>query len=318
MKESSPNRRTFLKGTAATASMAAIAGCSNVPFFGGNGSTGHVNTWLPAPYELGRNIDFYSVSATAPSAVAPYETEIGIENWEAYVSGNVDTIPYATPTASDLSLVASAEFWEEGGLSGDFDVYEGEFSPERIEERIDGEEQYSFTRGSYEEFEYFVTDDDTGALAVSEDTFLEASTTDADELDSVALIDMVVDANEGHIDRYEENEDFETLFEKASEGEGVAYILNLGGYDGPDDPDPGQGELFGYIGLASSRQLEGAETEIEERLLFENEGDIVDSEIETYVTESGFYDSWRTIDWEQDGRTVSIDGTIRSVDSWES
>lgn len=309
-------RRTFLKGTAATAGTAGLAGCSSLPFFGDDGGgAGAGIDYLPAPGEIADNLDRYSPTLTSPAAVESRQDAIGASNWNSY-RNNWARVRYAVPLASDLELAVRA---------GPFLVYEGSFRPERISTNLENDE-FNDDGGEFEDnYQYYVDESGSQAYAFNDSTFISATLpaqANPDTVDVIDIVDAVLGANEGETDRYvEENDSLSVVADNAGSGEHINYqLFDPTRYDGIVESEnrqltPEDGQFEGHVATGTARSISGAETDLTVVLGFDDAEPDKD-DIEDYVQEGSRFQNWREIDFQVDGNAAIIEGAVRSLDVW--
>lgn len=325
-------RRTFLKGTTATVGMGGLAGCSSVPFIGGDGGTAGGVDWMPDPAELDYSdmapdnlpeeqmdqysIDQYGALITNPSQVYKNRDDIGVQSWEEYRSFWADP-SYATPLAKDMNL--SLISFRENTV---FQVFEADFNPDRIQTRLENDD-YSSEDGEYDEYEYYLSDTEEDAYAFTGDTFVAAGVPllsgDPSNTDVIETVDAVIGAGKGDIKRYaDENDGLDTAVSSISDNKYMAFeVLDPDRYEENDDlqPGPENGEFEEQVAGGASLALSGSETEVERVLVFESESSVDEGDIETYTEEASTFSNARNIEFDTSGNIVTITNTTPTMDA---
>jgi hypothetical protein len=316
------DRRTVLRGVCGTVGVAALAGCAGLLGQGTDASDG--TSWLPAPgvVSSGYGVSQYNALLTSPTSVSNHREVLG-PDWESYQSRWLDT-EYAFPTASELDVVASGVS-EAGEL---FRVESGSVDSGRIAERLDVE-GFEVASGGDPDYSYYVSEDRRRGHAVNDSAIVTAQipedsdSADPSEFDFVGLLDAIIDSNQGVAERYtEETSALVPLANQGLSGDSILYDYHGDRFDteSTEDLDPVAGEFTDHVATGQGQQLSGETTSVTFVLAFENEETFIqnpiESNVDTYVTESPQFQSWREVDWRREGRTVIINGVVRSTAVW--
>jgi hypothetical protein len=338
------NRRTFLGGVGGAVGAATLAGCAGILQQGVDASSG--TQWLPSPNEIslsefvpsslsssqasGYSLNQYDAVMTSPTSVSNHRGVLGPEAWQRYRSRWVD-MEYAFPTAGELDVVVSGV-----GEAGEvFRVGSGSFNADRIRARLTAD-SFETASGDIAEYSYYLREDGQVGYALTGSNIVVAqipssllntpggvASPDPAEFNLVGLLDIIIESERGITDRYGENDsDLIPLADQGLSGDYILYDYHPDRFQGesPADLNPVAGEFPSYVATGQSQTLSGETTERTLALVFQNEQAFlenpIESNIETYVSESPQFRNWRELDWERDAETVVIEGALRSVDAW--
>lgn len=302
-------RRQVLMGGAAIG-IASLAGCSDV--LGGGGSTGNLGNvaqWLPEPADITDDQDHYGISARSPSRLA------NLFDNPVLRSEFAPSLDYANPRATDVEYTVSASA---GGRN--FDVNVGQFNVDWVEHQMDTAEDLD-RDSDIGDFAVFLRENNNGvsdAYAISNRAYIHTSDTGGfdEPADALDVLTTVIETREGDIGRYhEQNQDMEILVDDLSFG----HMLNARTMDATDQSEPEIGEFENVVARGSTRIIQGETTDTEEIIVFENERDISEREIETYIEESSSFDGYRQRPgYDIADRSVIIEGTQQGVQLFTS
>lgn len=286
------NRRQFLLA-GSTVATAGLAGCTDI--LGGDdaGSLGDVSAWLPDPRQVDSNLDHYQFSATSPAALVDAIDDRALEfefrpnpQFGAVTSTDVDT-----------------QIEVDTGTGQSFTVYLGSFDDEWAETNLEGV-GYDRVRSIDDLTIYDRNDGD--AVAVSSEIAIEAGDSSTDP-DAAQLAELILDTEGGEVTRYTDAlSDMEVLMDTLPGG----HIVEGESFDRVESNAPDSGVFERQVAEGESTTINGREVEETEVLVFLDEGDVVERDIEEYIEESGqFSDYLSRPDYEIDGRSVTITGT---------
>lgn len=306
-------RRQFIKGGGGllAAGTAGLAGCTDI--LGGDdgtqtGSVSDITSWLPAPREISTDLENYGFDASAPAALASVYDD---PRWESQVAPNPQ---FGSPKADDVdySISASTSTVEE---QYDFQVYSGSFDGEWIGTTIRTNDNWRRER-AFEDYTIFgrQNNDDINStvVAVSDSGMLEVTHVDQSgdpSANAARFAELLVDTNGGNLPRYtEQNEGFQAVADGLPDG----HQLNGRTFEETPETNAETGQFRGQIGQGRSRTLSGDTVEITNVLVFFNENDIRERDIEIYVEESGQFSNYLgRPDININGNTVTISGETR-------
>lgn len=305
-------RRQFIKGSGAalTVGMAGLAGCSTGILGGGGGSFGDVTAWLPAPAEFDSDLDHYQFTARSPSQVADVSDDT---TWDITVAPNAD---FGNPPADDVDYVIGAN--PSTDETRQFTVYVGDFDAEWISTKLESR-NFDQDRG-LDEFDVYVQPTDGSVpqqtqsdvpgrvgYAVNDSTVIRTvHRSPEDESDPIGVAQTIADANAGDAPTYAENQDMGALGDTISIGQYVTAQT----FEPVEESLPQAGQFEDLVGRGETHTVQGAETDISEVLVFLSESAVIEREIESYIDESGQFNSYHSRpEYSIDGRTVSITGT---------
>jgi len=121
-------------------------------------------------------------------------------------------------------------------------------------------------------------------------------------------METVIDASQGNVTRYPDaDRDMSVLADALPSGHDLsANIRN----EAREQSTPESGIFGGQVGTGSASTIDGRDQKDTEVLVFVEESDIVEREIETYINESGQFSNYESRpEFSIDGRTVTIEGS---------
>lgn len=285
------NRRQFL-AAGSTVAAAGLAGCTDLLGDDDAGELGDVSAWLPDPRQVDSDLDHYQFSASSPAALTDAIDDLFLESFAR------PEPQFGAVTSADVDTMIEVE--TDTGQA--FDVYLGSFDDEWAETNLEGAD-YERVR-SVDELTIYDRDD-VEAVGISSDVAIETTDGSADP-DAAQLVELVLDTESGEVTQYTEAlSDMEALMDTLPSGHEVEGET----FPRVEDNAPEAGLFEQQVGRGRSETLDGRETDETEVLVFLDEGDIVERDIEQYIEESGeFADFLSRPDYEIDGRTVTISG----------
>ncbi|WP_049924923.1 hypothetical protein [Halopiger goleimassiliensis] len=289
------DRRSVLQAAGGGAVLATVglAGClSAIPGIGGNDDTFEsVAKWLPAPSAV--NQDHYGVNTMDPYALIDAEDHLPDELND--IVANVEQmateqLPGAA-SAEDVEYLVTGNF---GPFEGTFDVIEGEFDAEEIEESLADESvTHVRTQGTFELYETDVTH-----VGITDGTIIVANTTTPTETAAT-----VVETEAGDSPRYaSEHDGFDALTDEIPPGD-IGHVKTT---DPIEDPDLENGYLTGVVAKGAMFDVEGEEVSGTLAMVFEDESVIDEEELETALEGDGLQPF---SDYEIDGNVVRMTET---------
>jgi len=308
-------------GAAASASMVGLAGCNSVPFLGGDdGSTGSfsaVSSWLPEPQELSDNLDHYSFTARSPSRVYNAVDEVlwkasqGISTDFGRLSG--EDVGYVTSVNTNVtnndSFSSSDIGWE---------VYTGSFDTDWVADKIEYGTGYSSTSEMTDGRTLFRTEGASGSylnafvVDENENAVVRISGRDSGDIlpSAEGIAELLFETNAGEAPTYAEKEDMTEL----TNGLSMGHAMSAGTQEetsGEGDTGPEDGVLEGQVASGTSYTIDGSNTNIETVIVFSEERDVDEGDIETYIAESGeFNRAAERPSYSISGRRVSIEWAL--------
>ena len=292
-------RREFVLGSAGVG-VTAVAGCLDaVPGLGGSGpgSFDDIVAWLPEPSALSGELNHYSVSATTPAEIADQIKEPLFEN------NYRPNPPYANPTARDVEYSIEAESTV-ADVSVNFQIYVGSFNVEWVEQRLRNDDGIT-SEGNHEEFQVYSTD--SQAYAVSEDAYVVTEEANfLEESEPVAVAETIIDTSVGDVDTYADASDnMDVLADAIPSGHELAGET----FEPVEGSEPANGQLERLVARGSSSTLDGNVTKAATVLVFEDETDVRERDLEEFAQESGEFSEYRdTPEISTDGRVATIEG----------
>lgn len=292
-------RRDVLKagGAFATVGMTGLAGCTSaIPFIGGGpASLGDTTDWLPAPDLIDSDLDNYDlVGVTAPSSVDEISDELDSGTWDSYQDTYVEG-EYTNLVASEVDLVVQASL---------FSVVEGDIDGDAVESRLrDDLSRETSHRG----YELYADENGSTGYAVTDGTLINASPGFGADISPENLLELVIDAEDGSVDRYvDESGDFSELV-----GELPGGHMALGSTFSRDDS-----ELEGHVAYGRSQEIGEDESTVTEVLVFiEDVSEGARRDLEDDIDDDGQYDDYREgPDLDISGNIATIEGTVRTRD----
>lgn len=287
-------RRQFL-AAGATLAVASQAGCTGL--FGGSSglSAGDVGDWLLNPNTLDSDRSHYSFEATSPSGLSD-QTD------DPYVAGRF--APDTTAggfTASDIDLELS---YSASGL--ETTVYTGTIDSEWIGQRIESDGSLSTDRG-YEGVDIYSSDNDTFAVGIDDSTMIEVGHASTSP-EASEFVRTLIDTESGNARGYADvSRDMESLIDELPGGHEISGQT----FDPREQTNAPQGVFENQVASGRSRTVDGEETKETTVLVFVNESDILDREIEEYIdTADQFQTYLGRPDYDTNGTTVTIEGAV--------
>jgi hypothetical protein len=124
----------------------------------------------------------------------------------------------------------------------------------------------------------------------------------------------LVDAKNEEERRYHEiDPDFEELTDELPSGDYLAATT----FERRQETVIEHGRFRNQVGLGLTSTLEEGESDLELLLIFLDERDVIDRDIEDWTREDDYFTLWRDQEIETDGRIVTITGKIRTRDILE-
>ena len=292
------NRRQFLLAGSSAAATAGLAGCTD--FIGGDGGDiSDVGTWLPDPRDIDSDLDHYSFEARSPAAQAEAVDDLVLETTFR------PSLDFGSVSVTDVDNTVSASM-STGSANYSFDLYFGSFDADWIETNVRNG-GYGRDRSEGDLTIYEDGDDvRSHAIAVSGDTVIEASH-DGEDADATRLVTTLLDTEAGEVSRYTDAlSDMSDLLDRLPGGHQVTGET----FERTENNDPEFGEFRNQVASGRSETITGREIDRSEVLVFLDEADVVERDIDRYIEESGqFADFLGQPSYEIAGRTVTISGT---------
>ncbi|MFB6142164.1 MAG: hypothetical protein ABEJ30_02340 [Halorientalis sp.] len=297
-------RRVLQGGTAITT--AALAGCSSVTSLLGGGGGRPYLSWLAAPDEL--DMDHYRFRYFKPATWQEYEDDFDeayYEQFAGYFSGFVGEI------GLDLDETESVMFPAFGQVishtAGQDTVVE-ELEDRDFEENGEHEGYTIYTLQSEEFFESSIT-----TVGVSGNAVVRAGGTSTDaEWTSTEIVESIIDAKAGEVDRYhQENDDFDRVTSAVSTG----ALTTATTQEEVDDGNPVSGVFENQVARGSSLSL-GSDTShaTAVRVLADSDDTDRDAAEEWMEDGGGFDDDLQDRSLSINGRVIKVTGTIKTDD----
>lgn len=315
-------RRDLLKatGAAATVSAVGLAGCSSVPFLGGDdnstGSFSAASSWLPEPQEVSDNLDHYSFTARTPSGIhgavddVLWEASQGVSTDFGRLSGkNVEYAISVSTSVSDQDSFSSSDI--------EWTVYTGSFDTNWVADKIEHGTNYSSTSEMTDGRTLFRPEEARSSLdayAVDENQNVIVQVGGSDSTDSLpsaeGIAKLLFETNTGEAPTYAEQEDMSELASSLSMGH-TMRAETQDETDGGSNAGPEDGVLKDLVASGSSYTIDGSNTNIEEVLVFSEQRSVDENDIQTYIAESGeFSRAAKRPSYSITGRRVSIEWTV--------
>ncbi|QSG14007.1 hypothetical protein [Halapricum desulfuricans] len=319
-------RREMLKatGAAATASAMGLAGCNSVPFLGGDdGSTGSfsaVSSWLPEPGEISDGLNHYSFSARTPSGIY---SAVDDTLWKSSqrVSTEFGSLP-SEDVEYRISMNARVSSEDSFG-SSDFEatIYTGSFDADWIGDKIEYGAGYATTSEMTDSRTLFrqenAGESNLDAFVVDENENVVINIGGNDQTDTLptaeGVAELLFDANAGEVPTYTETSDMSELASGLSMGHTISASTQneteLSGDQGPEN-----GRLGGTVAQGTTYTVNGTDVDITRVIVFDEERDVDENDIKTYIAESGeFTRAEERPSYSISGRRVSIEWTTGGV-----
>jgi len=296
MKQGQLSRRSVLHWSGIIAG-SSLAGCiGEVPLGNGGYSAGAYRSWLVDPALLDQ--DNYPVAFTSPSSAAEYSSALRREDWENYLRFAVDRFEFTRFLPEDLNQVINA--------FPNFSIAAGDFDIERLESDL---RQNDFTpRREYEGYEIYLRSDERQAVGVSDNHIVFAYPPDPDP---ARVVRFIVDTNAGDERRYHEvDSDFETLTDTMTRGD----ILFSTSRDRGEETDVENGKFRNSVAAGASYSLGDEETNVTFTLVFVDERDVVERDIEEWTRRGDNVSVLRDIDISVNGRVATVEGVVLTRD----
>jgi hypothetical protein len=287
------NRRSFLRGVAGVTavSTASLAGC-----LGGDDSSPEAIDWIPAPeFVAGES---YRVFSTAPATVGGITDRLEPATVDAYRSQWLDW-EVASPDLSDVQRYTSGEADAPGEtVDAGYIAVEHELDRGMLADslRSDGFE----ATGEYEGFDIY--EGEGGARGLGEGTLLAGADPDG----GTGLVESLIDASLGEIQRYHEANDAVADVVDALD---LADNFRFRGYQKLTETIARQGVFEGSIGRGYSLTL-GEETVEATRVeAFASDSDVSEEAIQQFTDENPLFTGGEGVDWSVEDGLLSIEWT---------
>ena len=248
--------------------------------------------WLPAPRAL--EVEHYQVQFLNVSELADNHVSLDqgfyddIRNLEELFFG-VEFDQLDRVTALNNVLVAA-----------------GEFDTAAIGAEAEDEGYSSATE--HEGYEIYEANENS-AIAVAEDATINVPI--ASNLSAVEITELIVDAQAGNVDRYHETSgDFEAVTDEL----GFATILGVQTFDPVAQTHPESGQFENNVGVAVGWDIDAGTAEFTAALAFQNEGDVVPSDIEEWTEAASSFDPIDDIVVERADALAIVTGTADTAD----
>lgn len=289
------DRRSFLRGVAGAAavSTASLAGCL------GDGDSGTVAIdWVPAPEFVADTS--YQVFSTAPESVGEVAESLDQSTLDAYRSQWLDW-EVASPGMSDVERYTTGEA-DVPGDTGDsaFIAVEHGLDREPLAENLreDGFE----AAGEYEGYELYDGENGQSARGLADGTLLAGVDPDG----GVGLVEALIDASQGEIQRYHEASDAVA---------DVVDAIDLGdnfrfrSYQKQTNTIARRGVFSGSVGRGYSLRIDGGTAEATRVEVFAEGSDVPEEAVQTFTGENPLFTGGEGIDWQIDSGLLAIEWT---------
>ena len=248
--------------------------------------------WLPAPGAL--EADHYQVQFLNINEI--------VDNHTAINQGFYDDVR----NLEELFLGVEFDHLDRVTALNNVVVAAGEFDTAAVGSEIE-EEGYSYVT-EYEEYEIYEANENS-ATAVTEDATINVPI--AGNLSAAEIIELLIDAQAGNVDRYHEtNGDFEAVTDEL----GFATILGVQTFDPVAQTHAEGGQFENNVGVAIGWDIDAGTAEFTAALAFQNEGDIVLSDVETWTQAANEFDLIEDLTVESNDALAVVTGTADTAD----
>ncbi|WP_418281181.1 hypothetical protein [Halorubrum sp. DTA98] len=248
--------------------------------------------------------------STAPSSFDEHADELPREDWQSYRDSMVRNYDFTRLYADDIDRIVQGE----GGYRGrGFDVVTGDLDAEDIEADLQRNEFRNVTEHEgYELYEHAEADQVGTAMGVEDGTLLVAGGPNGG--DAVRTVEDVIDAQIGEARRYAAvDSEFERLMEAATVRD---YFIGVT-EEPPDETNAERGRFRNQIGIAFSIGLDDGDSDLSMTVLFQDERDPRERDLEDWTRESDNFRLWRDIEISIEEEVARIDATIPTRDVLE-
>lgn len=269
-----------------------VSGCLEGHLAGANA---RLSEWLVDPRALSR--DHYMTLSIRPDDIAAHSDEFSRAQWEEFKRGISDPMGYSWFDPEDLQRVVLGEAGRIGFL-----VMEGGFDRERVTDDLRREGFQA--GGDHADFQLFVNDDDQAAAGLNDGTIVFGYTS---RMAADRVVELIIDASRGEERRYPEvNDDFSVLLEELPD----AHVRVSRTREPVEETDIDRGRFRNQVARATAFTIEGEDTRATRGLVFLDERDVVQRDLEEWMQRADSYRSWRDIELSTDGRLATITGTL--------
>ena len=283
------SRRTMLK-TGALGGVAGLAGCLDTlmqamdePLY---------RQWLADPGAF--DADHYQVQFLNVDEIADNHTAINqgfydeVRNIEGVFPG-VEFDQIDRVTALNIVMIAAGEF--------------------DTAEIVDELEEDGFSHESEHEGYDIYDMDESAAVGFTDDAVIVVPF--ASDPPAIELIELIVDAQEGNIDRYHETSgEFEAITDEV----GFATMLGVQTFDPVEQTHPESGQFENNVGVAIGWDIDAGTAEFTAALAFEDAEDVVPSDIEAWTQAADEFAAVEDPTVESDGTLAVVTGTADTAD----
>lgn len=354
MGEDLSRRSLIRRGSTGIAAVgiAGLAGCTgSIPFVGGDEYGGvSMGNWLADPafedildtdQSDQQNDDFEISEATRTDVEFEYvlpepifENADELDGYQQLQGGSESQLRSRVGVpASDLDWQLSQTItwdWEYTRMQTQFgetsevtaqqrssvtiDAIGGAFEADAVEDSLEnwaGDNLSS--EGEYEGYDFYETG--SAAIGVGDESIIQI-TSDQSNIDHLATLEIVIDANVGGSPRLTDDDDANELLSQFDQGHINAGLIseNMDERTGSRD---GENEwATGLVGRSNANSVDGESTEVANVFLYESERNAVADDVEAHVERNrDLNDEFATLEdysVEENGRTVTVTGTART------
>jgi hypothetical protein len=271
-------RRTALKSGAATAGLLAVgslSGCSSIPFIGGGAG---YTEWVPAPDEFQESESLF-VNYSNNSTVAENEDNFDGDYYDS-IENDVDALDI---DFEDITLDLT--------ISGAIQVYDGDYEEQTVIDALEDEDTggAEFAEdGEYEGYTVYLNDADSApdepqtAYGLNGTTVVQTGTSGDNNAEDV--LEIAIDTQTGNGTRFtDDSEDFSTLTDELGGGTSLSASVRE---EAVEDGTPESGSFEGQIASGSKITVNGEQSDAKFVVVYEDEGDTDQGDLEDYFDES--------------------------------
>lgn len=290
--------------------LAATAGCSD----GGDGDTETTATVTTSVRETHRPYEgpAYGRWLPAPPATASARYPFSAVNLSAFTVRG-DTLPPGLQRSPHVDGWEPVQVdWRDVtlslGIRGSF-VIQGEYDPGGVAQEVATIDGWN-SAGTYQGYDLLVTPDESGAVAVGDESIVVASPTGSGAT-AVDAAEVIVDTGRGAAERYgASSEELDDFVDEVGNGS----IVEWQPQDPPHEADPEAGRFVGQVGLGRwGRVVDAETTDVKLVIVFEGVPAAEQADLEAYVDanrERGPFAGWADLVISRNGRLGVITGTV--------
>jgi len=265
-----------------------------VPLAGDGSSPSAYRSWVIDPALF--NQEQHTVAVTTPPTVADYADNIRQADWENYLNFAVNRFEFTRfrPDSLDRVIVVFPHY---SVALGDFDV-------EQIGSDL-RQNDYSLMQED-ERYDIYMRNDERRAVGLSGDQliFVHPLASNPGQ-----IVRFIIDANAGEEQRYHDvNPGFETLTEAMPGGDIVFGSASIPG----EESDMESERLRNTVAGGFSYSLTGEETDTVLTLVFVDEDDVIERDIEEWMQSTDAFNTWQDIEISTNGRIATITGVAQT------